>query len=108
MKKHTLSKYTLSQDRVNYLKFLLIGDNFDVSELLRHKASDWGMDVLYDACTHIVVAGIYYDELNEYYNTMSEYDSFCKFLDAYDVPIRQYIGGEDIDLIEIVRRDFNE
>ena len=108
MNKPTLSIYTISNERLAYLKFLLVGDNFDISELLRNKASDWGMDVLYDTCDIIATAGVYYDEFNENYNKLSEYDSFCNFLKDYDVPIRQLIGGEDVDLVELLRSDYEQ
>lgn len=89
-----------------YIKFILVGDNFDISKLLREKAEDWGMDTLYDFCDIIARAFVNYDTLGECWNYISEYECLTHFLVEYDKELRQMISGEYVDLINLVRSKY--
>lgn len=93
-------------EQLAYIKFILVGDNFDISKLLREKAEDWGMDILYDFCDIIARAFVNYDTLGECWHTHSEYDSLTHFLTEYDAEIKRMINGECIDLVNLVRSKY--
>lgn len=94
---------------INYIKFLLIGDEFDISRLLRDKAKYVGMDTLYSAdCDYIARGFNLYDTLSGNYKTMSMYDSLVKFLTLYDKPITDVLTDIEIELFEIIRSDYEQ
>lgn len=94
---------------LDYIKFLLIGDEFDVSRLLREKASHYGMDTIYsNDCDYIARAFNLYDALSGNYKTMSMYDSLVKFLTTYNSVLQEIIDEIEIELFEFIRSDFNE
>lgn len=83
--------------RETYITFLLIGDKFKVSKLLREKCGEWGMDEMFDVCVYIAKKFIQYDDHN--YETMSLYDSFDNFLYDHDKEIVEYIeNGTEFEI----------
>ena len=99
----------MSMNDINYIKFLLIGDEFDVSLMLRDKSKEVGMDTIYTVqCDYIARAFNSYDFLAENDKHMSMYDSLVEFLTKYDDLIKNYINNEEICLIDLVRSDFDE
>lgn len=94
---------------IEYIKFLLIGDEFDISRLLRSKAKYVGMDTVYSAdCDYIARAFNLYDSLSGNYKTMSMYDSLVKFLTLYDSPITDVLTDIEIELFDIIRSDYEQ
>lgn len=92
---------------LEYVKFLLIGDEFDISRLLREKARYYGMDTIYsNDCDYIARAFNLYDALSGNYKTMSMYDSLVKFLTLYASVLQEFIGEIDTELFETIRRDY--
>lgn len=92
---------------LDYLKFLLIGDEFNISQLLRDKARYCGMDTLYsDDCDYIARGFNLYDELSGNYETMPMYDSLNKFLELYDEVLRDVINDIEVELFAIIRSDY--
>lgn len=92
---------------INYIKFLLIGDEFDISRLLRSKAKYVGMDTLYDNdCDYIARAFNLYDTLSGNCETIPMYDSLVKFLTLYDTPITDVLTDIEIELFDIIRSDY--
>lgn len=98
----------IDDDQLHYINFLLIGDSFQISQKLRNKASDWGMDVLYDSCNNIAKAFCIYDQCEENWNYMSEYESLENFLREYEPILECYLNGEDIDLPKLVRSKYEQ
>lgn len=96
-------------EKLSYVKFLLIGDTFPVSHKLRNMR-DWGMDELYDVCDTIAKVFNYYDEQSKNSEHYSLYDSLEKFLKEYNEDILLYINGEidDFHLLEAVRSDYEQ
>ena len=94
-------------EKLNYVKFLLIGDTFYVSYKLRNMR-DWGMDDLYNVCNTIAKAFCYYDEHSRNIEHYSLYDSLEKFLKEYAKDILEYIEGaiDDFHLLEAVRSNY--
>ena len=84
--------------RETYITFLLIGDNFEISKLLREKCRDWGMNEMFEDCLYIARRFVEYDERN--LETMSMYDSFERFIAEYDAEIRAFIedNNKDFDI----------
>ena len=94
---------------LEYVKFLLIGDEFDISRLLREKARHYGMDTLYsDDCDYIARAFNLYDALSGNYKTMSMYDSLVKFLTTYNSVLQEIIGEIEIELFEFIRSNYEQ
>ena len=101
-----MNKFEYDQDQLAYIRFVLVGDTFDVSEMLRDRASDWGMDGLYDECDRLAHAFAIYDHYSDNQNYMSEYDSLCEFLRHYDDLIKSFINRPEIDIVNLVRSDY--
>lgn len=80
---------------LSYIMFVLIGDNFEISQYLRQVANDWGMDVAYDICKPLAQAFMCYDKLSGNLNNISQYDSLEKFLVEFKEKIVEYFNGED-------------
>lgn len=94
-------------EKLSYVKFLLIGDTFYVSYKLRNMR-DWGMDELYNVCDTIAKAFCYYDEQSKNIEHYSLYDSLEKFLKEYNEDILLYIDGgiDNFHLLETVRSNY--
>lgn len=103
-----LKDFKIDKNQLNYIMFVLGADSFEISEMLRERATDWGMDGLYDNCECIAHAFAIYDWCTDNQEYMSEYESLVGFLSHYDDLIKSFINNEHIDIVEIVRRDFNE
>ena len=103
-----LKDFKKDEDQINYITFILGADSFEISEMLRERANDWGMDGLYGNCEYIAHAFAIYDWCTDNQKIMDEYSSLCEFLSSYDDLIKSFINNEYIDIVELVRRDFNE
>lgn len=103
-----MNKFEYNIDQINYIMFVLVGDSFEISELLRERAKDWGMDVLYDRCEIIAHAFAIYDYYSDNQSYMSEYDSLWEFLRHYDDDIKSFINYEQLDLVNLVRSDYEQ
>lgn len=94
---------------LEYIKFLLIGDEFNISLLLRDKAKYCGMDTVYsDDCDYIARAFNLYDALSGNYKTISMYDSLNKFLELYDDVLKDVVNDIEIELFELIRSDYEQ
>lgn len=103
-----LKDFKLDVAQISYITFILGADSFEISEMLRERANDWGMDGLYDNCECIAHAFAIYDWCTDNQEYMSEYESLVEFLSRYDDAIKTCINNDYLDIVEIVRRDFNE
>lgn len=72
----------------DYIVFLLGTDSHPVCEEIREIASEFGIDDIYEDCVYVAKKFNIYDKDN--YDTMSQYDSFLKFLDEYHKQIITY------------------
>lgn len=103
-----LKDFKKDEDQINYITFILGADSLEISEMLRAKADYWGMDGLYDNCECIAHAFAIYDWCTDNQEYMSEYESLVEFLSRYDDAIKTCINNDYLDIVEIVRGDFNE
>ena len=79
-----------------YIAFLLIGDEFDVSKKLRNLSKQWGMDDLYTTCIYIATKFQEYDKDKNY---KPQYESLVWFLREYEKQINEYIDdGTEFEL----------
>lgn len=98
----------IEDHELEYIAFVLIGDNFDISHILREQCCYYGMDGMFEICHSIAQAFVCYDVYTGNYDTMSTYDSLSEFLNNCDDAIKSFIDDPEIDLIEIVRSDYEQ
>ena len=98
----------IEDHELEYIAFCLIGDNFDISHILRENCSYYGMDGMFDICLSIAQAFVWYDVYVGNYDIMSTYDSLTEFLHNCDDAIKSFINNPEIDLIGIIRSSYEQ
>ena len=99
----------LTEDNeLEYIAFVLIGDDFDISHILRENCGYYGMEGMFEICHTIAQAFVWYDMYMGNYEIMSTYSSLMEFLNNCDDAIKSFINNPEIDLIEIIRSDYEQ
>ena len=98
----------IEDHELEYIAFVLIGDNFDISHILREQCCYYGMDGMFEICHSIAQAFVWYDVYMENYEIMSTYASLTEFLNNCDDAIKSFINNPEIDLIEIIRSNYEQ
>lgn len=95
-------------NELEYIAFVLIGDNFDISHILRENCEYYGMDGIFEICYSIAQAFVWYDVYMGNCEIMSTYSSLTEFLNNCDDAIKSFINNPEIDLIEIIRSNYEQ